>query len=282
MPPPRPRASPPTRPPARRTNPDGVVFITDGNPTVNDTDQGGNGSDVSLFDLTAGMASANKVKNQDGRPLVPGPGDRKVQMFAIGVDNEAGSAPTAANLKVVSGPVEGVDGDYATPTITQLNTSWPSSPRPSAVPGSIVRKHITSETGTQQDWLYTAATFRPRPERPSDLPGRRPLDPSTTADPPMRPVPFFTSPADTPTTVNVEETGRPAGQSLPTFELTDVDCRSDSYDGAPSAPGGCRRPTTTACRSTAATRSTAPTPTTPTDHARRHQDPGQPDDQRRR
>ncbi|MBK5111178.1 MAG: DUF11 domain-containing protein, partial [Thermoleophilia bacterium] len=215
------------------TNPDEVVFITDGNPTVNDTDQGGSGNTVSLFNLTAGMASANLVKNQDGRPLVPGPGDRKVQMLAIGVDNEAGSAPTAANLKVVSGPVEGVEGDYATPTITQLNSFLAGLAATECGARVFVRKHLTTDPTNQPDWLYTATDPRVG-QTPTYLDG----DNSThDRGGVIETGAIFQALPTTPTTVNVNEdaTGQPLADG--TFDLTDVDCRSGSYDGAPF-PGG--------------------------------------------
>ncbi|MBK5111675.1 MAG: VWA domain-containing protein, partial [Thermoleophilia bacterium] len=204
-------------------NPDQVVFITDGNPTIDDVTD----TNEQLIELTSGMASANKVKSESGR------GTNKLKMLAIGVDNEAGSAPTAANLKVVSGPVEGVEGDYATPTITQLNSFLAELAATECGARVFVRKHLSTDPTNQPDWSYTATDPRPG-QTPTYLD-----DDNSTHDNGgvVETGAFFQALPTTPTLVNVNEdaTGQPLAAG--TFDLTDVDCRSGSYDGTPF-PGG--------------------------------------------
>jgi von Willebrand factor type A domain len=88
---------------------DVVVFITDGNPTYRNTPTGGSsGGLVDLLDLTAGVASANKVKTI-GKSAGAG-----ATILAVG----AGTGVTAGNLSAVSGPDEG--DDYVTSSIDGL------------------------------------------------------------------------------------------------------------------------------------------------------------------
>ena len=209
------------------TNPDVVVFITDGNPTINETDQGGSGSTVSLFNLTAGMASANLVKNQDGRT------GKKLKMLAIGVDNEAGSAPTVDNLKAVSGPHEGVDGDYAAPTVTDLRAFLAEYAAAQCGARVYIRKHLANDQTNQLDWGYNAST-------PPGLPAptfqdNNPRTHSTGNPPVIETGAFYNQLPATPTTVTIGEDA--TGQPLNPFALTDVVCRYGSYDG-PTAVSG--------------------------------------------
>ena len=89
---------------------DVVVFITDGNPTYRNTTTGTtSGGTVDLLDLTAGVASANKVKTI-GKSSSAG-----ATILAVG----AGSGVTAQNLAAVSGPTEGTD--YVTSSIAGLD-----------------------------------------------------------------------------------------------------------------------------------------------------------------
>jgi hypothetical protein len=89
---------------------DVVVFITDGNPTYRDTPNGtSSGAVVDLLDLTAGVASANKVKTA-GKSASAG-----ATILAVG----AGTGVTAENLAAVSGPDEG--DDYVTSSIAGLD-----------------------------------------------------------------------------------------------------------------------------------------------------------------
>ena len=70
------------------------MFITDGNPTARSTDGSDSGSNVDLIDLTAGMSSADLVKDQAARAL----SGSKLKMYALGV----GQGVTPNNLKAVS------------------------------------------------------------------------------------------------------------------------------------------------------------------------------------
>ncbi len=95
---------------------DTVLFVTDGNPTYRDSstssanDDGG--TTVNLLDLTAGIASANKVKaeGKSGGPLLAA----GATILGVG----SGSGITASNLAAVSGPVEGTD--YVTSSVSGL------------------------------------------------------------------------------------------------------------------------------------------------------------------
>ena len=112
-------------------NPDIVVFITDGNPTTDEITD----TSASLIELTSGMASANKVKSQAGRTGF------KTKMLAIGV----GNGVTPANLKAVSGPVEGVDGDYATPTVEELKSFLAEFAAAQCGARVYIRKHLADD-----------------------------------------------------------------------------------------------------------------------------------------
>ncbi len=209
------------------TNPDEVVFITDGNPTFNETDQGGNGSDVDLFNVTAGMASANLIKDQPGRPGF------KLHMFAIGVDNEVGLAPTADNLKVVSGPIEGAGGDYATPTISELEALLAETAAVTCGARVFVRKRVNADPANKPNWTYTATDPRPG-KTPTYLDG----NPSThNNDGVIETGAIFQQLPATPTTVNINENANGQPLAAGTFDLASVDCRSGSYDGT-AFPGG--------------------------------------------
>ena len=193
-------------------NPDEVVFITDGNPTFNETDEGGNGSNVDLFNVTAAMASANLVKNQDARP------GTKLKMLALGVDNEAGSAPTVGNLKAVSGPIEGVDGDYAAPTISELEAFLAELAAAKCGARVFIRKFLENDQTNQADWGYGAS------DPPGDIPP--PIfqdgDPRTHG-PGIETGAFYNLLPATPTSITISEDA--TGQPEDPFQLTDVDCR---------------------------------------------------------
>lgn len=77
---------------------DVIVFVTDGNPTVNQGDLG-TGSSTSIDDITFGVASANLAKNPSKD------GGKKQTMVAVGVGRDL----AVENLKAVSGPTEGSD-----------------------------------------------------------------------------------------------------------------------------------------------------------------------------
>lgn len=197
------------------TNPDMVVFITDGNPTTSEASTTNSNED--LINLTSGMASANLVKNQAARP------GGKVKMLAIGV----GTGVTIDNLKVVSGPTQGVSGDYAAPTIPELSAFLSELAASQCGARVYVRKHVTGKTGNQAGWFYTATDPRPA-HNPTYLDNNRATHES--GNPPVvQTGAFFANLPSTATTVNVNED--PAGQPMTNFELTSVDCRYSSYTG---------------------------------------------------
>lgn len=203
------------------TNPDMVVFITDGNPTTSEVSTSSSNED--LINLTSGMASANLVKNQTSRP------GSKVKLFAIGV----GNGVTIDNLKVVSGPVEGVNGDYAAPTIPELSAFLSELAASQCGARVYVRKSVTGQSGNQANWYYTATDPRPG-KTPVYLDNNRATH-SSGAPPVIETGAFFSQLPSTPTTVNVNED--PTGQPISNFELTSVDCRHGSYTGNPATGG---------------------------------------------
>ena len=201
------------------TNADVVVFITDGNPTARSTDGSDTGVNVDLIDLTAGMASANLVKNQEARALAAS----KLKMYALGV----GSGVTPNNLKAVSGPILGED--YETPTVDELTAKLRELAARTCGARIFVRKHLAGNPADQADWGYSATT---NGGMISYLDG----NPRTHA----------TSPGTIETGViltqlpvggrEVTVTEDSTGQPLDEFNLDSVTCSSDSYDGAPVAP----------------------------------------------
>ncbi len=202
-------------------NPDLVVFITDGNPTTSNVSTSGSNED--LINLTSGMASANLVKNQTGRAGF------KTKMLAIGV----GDGVTIDNLKVVSGPDEGVDGDYAAPTIPQLQAFLSELAASQCGARVYVRKLLAGGNTNQAGWFYTAVD--PRPGKTPTYQDNNRATHSSGNPPVIETGAFFSQLPSTPTTVNVNEDA--AGQPLSNFELTSVDCRRDSYGGTPVAGG---------------------------------------------
>ncbi|MGA7396581.1 MAG: VWA domain-containing protein, partial [Solirubrobacterales bacterium] len=199
-------------------NPDLVVFITDGNPTTNDTS-----SSASLIDLTSGMASANLVKNQTSRAGL------KMKMLAIGV----GTGVTIDNLKVVSGPDEGVDGDYAAPTIPELQSFLSELAASQCGARVYVRKRLAGGSTNQAGWLYTATDPRVG-HSPTYQDGNRATH-SSGNPPVIETGAFFTQLPGTPTTVNVNEDS--TGQPISNFDLTSVVCRKSSYDNGTIVAG---------------------------------------------
>ena len=211
-------------------NPDEVVFITDGNPTVNDTDEGGDGSNVDLFNVTAAMASANLVKNQDARPAQGAQPATKLKMLALGVDNEAGSAPTVGNLEAVSGPIEGVDGDYAAPTISELDNFLAELAAAQCGARVFIRKFLENDQTNQADWGYGAS------DPPGDIPA--PIfqdgDPRTHG-PGIETGAFYNLLPSTPTSITISEDA--TGQPEDPFQLTGVVCRDGGYEQGAVVPG---------------------------------------------
>ncbi len=205
------------------SNPDMVVFITDGNPTTSPIDGGGFGSSTTLQNLSGGIASANLVKNQTSRP------GQKLKMLAIGV----GSGVTADNLKVVSGPVQGVNGDYAVPTIPELDAFLSELAAKQCGARVYVRKRIAGDNTNQAGWKYTAVDPRPG-HTPTYLDNNNATH-SSGNPPVVQTGAFFTSLPTGPTTVQVNENA--AGQPVSNFSLTSVVCRDDGYDGGQVVPG---------------------------------------------
>lgn len=189
-------------------NPDLVVFITDGNPTLNETDNSGDAGHTSLADLSAGIASANLVKNQPSRS------GRNVKLLAIGV----GSGVTADNLKVVSGPTEGITGDYATPTIPELEAYLKQLAASQCGALVHIRKQIGDSTDNK-DWNFTV----------DKVGGSHPQQLETAGSPAEALATFPNLPAAPPTRVYAEENA--TGQPMNDFTLSGVDCRKGSYTG---------------------------------------------------
>ena len=136
---------------------DVVVFITDGNPTYRNTPTGtSSGGFVDLLDLTAGVASANKVKTI-GKSSGAG-----ATILAVG----AGSGVTAQNLADVSGPVEGQD--YVTSSVAGLDEKLQEIANKLCGARIHVRKLTNESTSARAGWTFTAgkpsgspATFDP-------------------------------------------------------------------------------------------------------------------------
>ena len=123
------------------------MFITDG-PTTRSTTGADSGSNVDLIDLTAGMSSANLVKNQSARALA----GSKLKLYALGV----GSGVTPDNLKAVSGPVLGED--YETPTVAGLTAKLRELAARTCGARIFVRKRLAGNPADQADWGYSATT----------------------------------------------------------------------------------------------------------------------------
>jgi hypothetical protein len=116
---------------------DAVVFITDGNPTVRESNSG-NSSVVDVLDVSAGVAAANSVK-------------ASATMLAVG----AGADVTAANLAAVSGPV--ANQDYFTAAVDQLGAKLQQVAN--ALCGSRIhlRKLTDESAGARAGWELAAA-----------------------------------------------------------------------------------------------------------------------------
>ena len=138
-------------PESASAKPDMIVFITDGNPTVSPTDS--DSGDVSLLDLTYGMASANLVKNQVVAGAV------KMKMFALGV----GDGVTVENLKVVSGPNDdsSADPDYAATSILALTSKLKEIAGRSCGARIVVRKKLVgadNDALARSNWNFAATS----------------------------------------------------------------------------------------------------------------------------
>ena len=184
---------------------------------------GGVGSQVGIFDLTAGMASANKVKGETARP------GTTVRVLAIGV----GSGITVGNLSAVSGPVEGIEGDFANPTIDELSAALDEYAAAQCGARVYVRKLLAGDQTNQAGWYYTATDPRPG-FTPSYLDDDRSTHPSGIP-PVVQTGAFFQKLPPTPTTVTIAEDA--AGQPLSSFDLTDITCRDDGFEAGPVVAG---------------------------------------------
>lgn len=200
-------------------NPDVVVFITDGNPTARSTDGSDSGSGVDLIDLTAGMASANLVKNRPARAL------SKLKLYALGV----GSGVTPGNLAAVSGPVAGED--YETPTVAQLTAKLTELAARTCGARVYVRKRLTGNAADQAGWSFSATSSG---GAVSYLDGNSRTH-ATTGGMVETGAILTQLPADgREVTITEDATGQPLGE----FKLDGVACRSGGYDGAPVTPVG--------------------------------------------
>ena len=199
-------------------NPDTVIFITDGNPTTDDTVSSRN-----LYELTAGMASANSVKSQAARATT------NLRILALGV----GNGVTVENLSVVSGPDEGIDGDYANPTVAELEAALDEFTATQCGGRVYIRKRLTGDATNQAGWFYTATDPRAG-FTPTYLDGDRSTHSSGTP-PVVETAAFFQKLPAAPTTVTIAEDA--AGQPVPDFELTDIECRDDGYESGPVVSG---------------------------------------------
>ncbi len=150
-------------------------------------------------------------------------------MLAIGVDNEAGSAPTVDNLKAVSGPTEGVDGDYAAPTVTQLQSFLAEYAAAQCGARVYIRKFLQNDQTNQSDWGYSASD---PPNSPA--PTFQDDDPRTHGNPAETGA-FYNQLPSTSTEITIGEDAN--GQPINPFELTGVVCKYDSYDGQTAVQG---------------------------------------------
>ena len=197
-------------------NPDVVVFLTDGNPTARSTAGSDAGADVDLLDLTAGMASANLVKNQAAR------GGTKVKLFAIGV----GSGVNASNLSAVSGPEEGEDFD--TPTIAELQAELAELAARTCGARVHVRKRIAGSAADQPGWEFTGTRTSGSVSYADDNPRTHATDAGTET---AILVPQVDAAGE-----QLTVTEAAAGQPDDGLGLVSVSCHSDGYDGAAVAP----------------------------------------------
>ena len=190
------------------TKPDVVAFITDGNPTARSTSGTDGGNDVELIDLTAGMSSANSVKNVLAR------GSTKVKLYALGV----GSGVTAENLKVASGPLA---GETTTRRRSRRSTpSFRSSPRGPAARAftcaSVLRAATPiSRTGTSPDGQRPPSSY---------------LDNNRSTHTTLTGVQTGVIVANLPNpTASVTVAEDASGQPLAEFDLKSVVCKDGGY-----------------------------------------------------
>ena len=189
--------------------PDVVVFITDGNPTVR-TGSSTTGA-VDLFDLTFGMASANLVKNQLART------GKNVKMYAIGV----GTGVNPSNLRVVSGPTAGED--YESSSIDGLKAKLAELSSRLCGARVFVRKKLAGNDAEQPGWRFSGS--RSGSGTISYLDNNQATHVSGANIQTGVLVPSVASGGEQ---VSVAEDA--AGQPLTDFTLSNVTCRADGYD----------------------------------------------------
>lgn len=90
---------------------DVVLFLTDGDPTVNGTAGSNEETDIGFRNIEEGIFSANAVKNMTG------PAGARTKIVAVGIGLASGSD---LNLRAVSGPV--ANEDYYTTNFAGLST----------------------------------------------------------------------------------------------------------------------------------------------------------------
>ncbi len=202
------------------SRPDMVVFITDGNPTTNETSSTGNGN-VSLIDLTTGIASANLVKSR-------AVGAGTVKMLAVGV----GAGVTEENLKVVSGP--NLDDDYAVSSVDALKGKLQEIAARTCGTRIHIRKRITGSAADQAGWKFAASSTTL-----GITPAFKDGDRTTHGSPAETQVILNNVPAAGAQATVTEDA---SGQPLAEFNLDGVVCRTTSYDSgtllAPTAVAG--------------------------------------------
>ena len=189
--------------------PDVVVLITDGNPTVR-TGSSSTGS-VDLFDLTFGMASANLVKSQVARAGKP------VKMYAIGV----GAGVNPSNLRVVSGPTAGED--YESSSIDGLRAKLAELSSRLCGARVFVRKKLAGNNAEQPGWGFSGS--RSGSGSISYLDNNQDTHVSGANIQTGVLVPTVAAGGEQ---VSVAEDA--AGQPLTDFALSNVTCRADGYD----------------------------------------------------
>jgi uncharacterized repeat protein (TIGR01451 family) len=190
-------------------NPDVVVFITDGNPTV----RTGNSSSavVDLLDLTFGMASANLVKSQVARA------GKQVKMYALGV----GTGINADNLKVVSGPTAGEDYDAS--SIEGLRAKLAELSARLCGARVYVRKKLTGSDAEQPNWGFSGSRTGTGTISYLD---NNPRTHQSTANIQTGVIVPNVAAAGERVTVAEDATGQP----LTDFALSNVTCRAGGFD----------------------------------------------------
>jgi uncharacterized repeat protein (TIGR01451 family) len=208
--------------------PDVVVFITDGNPTKNSTDTSGDGNNVDLMNLTAGMASSNLVKNKVARPADGGDPAKMLKVYALGVENVAGSGSiNVNNLKAVSGPVFGED--YETPTIAGLKAKLTELAARTCGARVYIRKQLTTDATNQAGWKFTGSSTGGTASYLDDNNATHLTDGGVI----QTGVVVTKVPAGG---ANVTVTENSSGQPITNFALTSKVCRTGSFTGPDVTP----------------------------------------------